>query len=120
MTMVAADLVLWDGDCGFCRRGIAWVERQDREGRFRCVPYQQAEHPLLDAALRDACAKAVHVITADDQVLAGGRAALYVLEGIGWRGRARVLGSPPLFWAVEAGYGLVARHRRLFSRFLFR
>lgn len=114
------DLVLWDGDCGFCRRGIAWVESRDQLERFRCVPYQQAEHPLLDDGLRDACSKAVHVITADGRVLAGGRAALHVLEGIGWRGRARLLSSPVFFWAVEGSYRLVARNRRLFSRFLFR
>ena len=34
--------VLWDGECGLCRRFAEWVEREDRGQRFRVVPFQQA------------------------------------------------------------------------------
>lgn len=70
--------------------------------------------------LYEACKKAVHVITRDGQVLRAGRASLFVLERIGYRWTARVLGVPPLVWLVELGYWIVARKRSFFSRFLFR
>ena len=70
--------------------------------------------------LRRACARAVHVVTPDGRVLRAGRAALCVLEQVGWRRTAAVLSNPPLIWAVEIGYRVVANNRSWFGRFLFR
>lgn len=71
--------------------------------------------PILEAA----CARAIHVVTADGTVLRGGRAALFILEQIGWRW-VRLLRLPPFLWGVEFGYRVVAAHRPFFARFLFR
>ena len=73
----------------------------------------------MTPALRVACEKAVHVLTADGQVLRAGRASLFVLEQVGYRAIARLLRLPPFVWAVELGYKLVAANRTFFSRFLF-
>lgn len=70
--------------------------------------------------LRAACERAIHVLTTDGRTLRAGRAALFVLEHLGFRRTARVLRVPPLIWAVELGYFIVARNRRFFSRFMFR
>jgi predicted DCC family thiol-disulfide oxidoreductase YuxK len=116
----APALLLWDGDCGFCRRGVAWAERGESGHAFRAVPYQQALPPPMTPELRLACTRAVHVLTADGQVLRAGRACLWVLERVGYPVLAKVLALPPLVWAVELGYWLIARNRRLASRLLFR
>jgi hypothetical protein len=70
--------------------------------------------------LAERCARAVHVLGPDGTLLAAGRASLFVLERIGFPRLGRVLRVPPLVWAVEAGYRLVARNRPFFARFLFR
>jgi hypothetical protein len=67
-----------------------------------------------------ACNQAVHVITPDGAVLRAGRGSLFALETAGWGWKARLLSRPPFLWIVELGYWLVARNRRLVSRFLFR
>ena len=118
--MNAPALLLWDGDCGFCRRSVEWAERRDTSHAFRAIPYQQAPSPPMTTELRQACARAVHVLTAEGPVLRAGRACLWVLERIGYPGLARVLAPPPLVWVVEVGYWLVARNRRLASWVLFR
>ena len=69
--------------------------------------------------LRAACEKSIHVLTGDGRVLRAGRASLFVLAALGHKTTARVLGLPPLIWAVEAGYKIVAANRDFFSRFLF-
>ncbi|GAB4444825.1 MAG: hypothetical protein Kow0031_27300 [Anaerolineae bacterium] len=70
--------------------------------------------------LRRACRLAVHVITAQGQTLRAGRASLFVLEVLGYpRWLVRPFTWPPLVWAVEAGYKIVAAHRPFFSKFLF-
>lgn len=84
------------------------------------MPYQEAPSPPMTPALRQACARAVHVITTDGKVLRAGRACLFVFAGLDWRRTAFVLGLPPFIWLVELGYAIVARNRPFFSRFLFR
>ena len=113
-------LLLWDGECGFCRRSVQWAERRDTTHAFQAVPYQQAPSPPMTPELRKACSRAVHLLTADGELLRAGRACLWVLQQVGHPVLARVLALPPLVWAVEVGYWLVARNRQLASRFLFR
>ena len=71
-------------------------------------------------ALAAECERAVHVLGPDGTRLRAGRASLFVLERTGFPRLARVLRRPPLVWAVEAGYQVVARNRPFFARFLFR
>ncbi|MDP8924543.1 MAG: DUF393 domain-containing protein [Chloroflexota bacterium] len=112
--------VLWDGDCGFCRRAVAWAERRDRAELLRPIPYQRAPSPPMSPRLRRACSRAVHVIAPDGRVYRAGRAALYILGVVGWEPVARLLGVPPLIWLVELGYRIVADNRSAFGRILFR
>lgn len=71
-------------------------------------------------ALAAECARAVHVLGPDGTRLRAGRASLFVLERTGFPRLARVLRLPPLVWAVEAGYRVVAGNRRFFARVFFR
>jgi predicted DCC family thiol-disulfide oxidoreductase YuxK len=109
--------LLWDGTCGFCRRAVEWVGRRDVTGRFEIVPYQVAASPPMTLELRQACKRAVHVVTSDGRVLRAGRASLFVLGQTGNPRLARLLALPPLVWIVEACYALVARNRSLASSF---
>lgn len=118
--MSAPPLLLWDGQCGFCRRSVEWAQRRDTGHTFQAVPYQQAPSPPMTPELRKACGRAVHLVMPDGELLRAGRACLWVLERVGFPLLARVLRVPPLVWAVEVGYWLVARNRQLASRFLFR
>lgn len=70
--------------------------------------------------LRAACHDAVHVITVDGDILRAGVASMFILEQLGYRTLARLGRLPPLIWGVEAGYWVVAKNRRFFSRFLFK
>ena len=112
--------LFWDGDCGFCRRAVAWVKRHDITDAIRAVPYQEASRPPMTDVLAKRCAKAIHVITPQGTILSAGRASLCILGLIGYLRLATVLSFPPLLWFVELGYWIVARHRYFFSRFLFR
>lgn len=111
--------VFWDGACEFCRRSVAWVRRHDRRGRFRFVPYQEAPSPPMTPALREACARDLHVVKADGSVLRAGRAVLFLLEELGWGWKAHLLALPPFVWAVELSYRLIADRRAFFSRLSF-
>ena len=115
-----AHLVLWDGDCGFCGRAIAWLQRKDRQHRFQFVRYQEAPSPPMTPELYRACGEAVHVIDRQGSIRRGGRAMLFILEQEGWGPIARFLSLPPFIWFVELAYRFVATNRSWFSRFFFR
>jgi predicted DCC family thiol-disulfide oxidoreductase YuxK len=112
--------LLWDGDCGFCRRAVQWALQRDRAGLIAATPYQQAPAPPMDEALALACSRAVHLRHPGGRLERAGRACLTALELVGYRRTARLLRLWPLVWGVEAGYWLVARNRILFSKLLFR
>jgi predicted DCC family thiol-disulfide oxidoreductase YuxK len=112
--------IVWDGECGFCRRAVEWALARDRERCFEAVPYQAVPSPPMTPQLRAACADAVHVRTSAGDWVRGGRACLFVLQRIGWPRLARLAAVPPFVWAVEAGYRVVASHRPFFSRLLAR
>ena len=113
----ARHLVLWDGDCGFCRRGIEWIATQDRRGALDFKPYQSVE---LAPSLREACKSALHVIKADGKVIRAGRAMMFCGTFTRFSGWAR-LGMWPIFLPfVELGYKFIANNRMLFSKFLFK
>ena len=113
-------LLLWDGECDFCRRGVRWLQRHDKKKRFEPVPYQDAPSPLMTPELRRACERAFHVITIGGQTLRAGRAMLFVLENMGWKRLGHLLTLPPFVWIVELAYRLIASNRDFFARFLFR
>lgn len=112
--------VLWDGECGFCRRSVDWLKARDTQDRLHPVPYQMAPSPPMTPELHRACAHAVHVVEPDGTVHRAGRAVLFALQLVGWRVLPRILRLPPLIWFVELGYWIVARNRRWFSKFMFR
>lgn len=74
----------------------------------------------MDEDLLRACRSAVHLCHPDGKIERAGRACLTVLSLMGYRRLSGALRTRPLLWFVEFGYGLVARNRSFFSRFLFR
>ena len=117
----ASTLLIWDGECGFCRNALGWMLRHDHAARIEAVPYQDLPSPPMTPALRRQAERAVQVITPEGQQLSGGRAVLYVLQQVGWHPTLMRLASRhPVIWAAELGYWVIARNRTLFSRFLFR
>ncbi|MDP7033833.1 MAG: DUF393 domain-containing protein [Planctomycetota bacterium] len=110
--------LLYDGDCGFCRRCIDFCRRLDSKNRFRIVAYQNTPPPPLSPALREACNRSIHVIDSEGNLYSSGRATLFILSTLGWTRLAKILGRRPLYWSVEFGYQTVARHRALVSRLL--
>ncbi len=110
--------IVWDGECGFCRRAVEWALAHDVRRQFAATPYQEVPNPPMTPDLREACRKSVHVRTTDGRWLRGGRACLFVLERVGWPRLAAVAAVPPLVWLVEAGYRVVAGNRTFFSRVL--
>lgn len=117
--MTTKHLILWDGECGFCRRTAHWFVSHDKTGTLTACAYQEAPSPPMTPTLFVACDSAVHIALADGTVLNAGRATLYLFECVGWGWLARILRIPPFAWGVEPLYRIIANNRTLFARFFF-
>jgi len=109
-------LILWDGECDFCRRSVKWLLAHDRYGHLQAQPNQEAD---ISDDLRAACQDALHVIQSDGEILRGGRAVLFCVMQTRWHQAARLAMWPVFLPLVEAGYAFIAKNRGLFAKFLF-
>lgn len=111
-------VILWDGDCGFCRRSVQWVLRQ-KPGAILAEPYQNHLNWLPPEVARLAPVQ-VHLLTPDGYFWGADQAACLVLKQIGYRKLAFLIGLPLIRLFSRWCYFFVARNRRLFSRWFFR
>ena len=109
----AKPLLVYDGDCRFCRKWITMLQSWDSAGRLRFVPFQDAaEVARLPFVPRAALEKAMHLVSPDDAVFAGAAAMppiLRLLPGgllVRW-----VFAVPGVPWMASKVYGVVARNR---------
>jgi len=105
-------ILLFDGRCGFCTRAVRWVQRWDRAGRVRAVPFQQPGAPERYGLTREACEQAAWAITPDGVRHRGAAAVLAALgAAIGCPGLLALYRIPPLRWLADRLYEAVAAHR---------
>ena len=108
-------VVLYDGDCAFCRRWIDRLHRWDRHNRIDTIPASDRHElgalpPLDDAALD----RAMHLVTPDGRVHAGGRAVAEVARYLPMGSVLHPLFRlPGISHLLDAAYRFVAarRHR---------
>jgi len=108
--------VLYDADCGFCKRLLGGLLRWDRDDRLTPVALQSAEADALLADLDEGERMASwHLIAPSGERTSGGAALPPVLRLLpGGRAPAAVFARFPRL--TERGYRWVADHRSLFSR----
>jgi predicted DCC family thiol-disulfide oxidoreductase YuxK len=109
-------IVLYDGDCGFCRWSVNWALRRDRSDRLTATPIQSTtgEFLLSDLTPEERLSE-VHVINDDGRRSSGGAAIKDVLTALpSTRALARVVSVSPRM--TQLGYRFVARNRAVFGR----
>ena len=104
--------LLFDGQCPFCRREVAWLKRRDREGKLAT---EDISAPGFDASrygLTQAEVESVmHGVLPDGRIVtrvAAFRAA-YKIVGLGWL--IAPTAWPGLRWVADRFYEWFARNR---------
>lgn len=115
---VVRPLLIFDGDCGFCRRCVGWMQKiaGDRAD-YASSQEVGADFPSIPPA---EFTREVKLVEADGRVY-GAAEAVFRLIFDGSRNRWSGLPLwayrkvPGMRWASELGYRFVASHRMLFS-----
>ena len=107
----AAPLLVYDGDCAFCRRAVA-VALSRMKVACRAVPWQQADLAGLGLTA-DEAAEAVWWVEPGVRKVKGHQAVAAALRHgrPAMRPVGRLLEAPSLARVAAAGYDLVARNR---------
>ena len=108
--------MLYDGECGFCRRWIVKWQRLSA-GNISYEPYQDALSKFPNVS-EEECARAVQLIMPNGTHYSAARA---VLEALDYAGKYRFLlhayKKMPCFAAIaEWMYRLVAQQRKILSK----
>lgn len=109
----AVGRLVFDGECGFCTRCVAWLRRLDAQGKVDVQPYQAAGVPASIGASVEECRDAVQWLGPDGVRRSGAdavNAVLSVLVGTALPS-AVYRASPGL---QERAYRWVADHRGRF------
>lgn len=117
--MTGVHYLLWDGDCGFCSRTVAWFSGFLDARVVVPIPFQSAEEEICPPALRAACEHRIYLRHPDGSATPSIRAIAGALRLSGRPRVAAALLLPGARHVLELGYRLVARNRTLISR-LFR
>ncbi|MDE2991430.1 MAG: DUF393 domain-containing protein [Chloroflexota bacterium] len=107
-------VVLYDGECAFCRVCARLLRRLDRHGRLEVLDFNQPEADVLLTPLPAAERRtALHLAVRDGTVHSAGPALRRALAEALGPAAERLLTSPPAAWFVDRGYRIVAaqRHR---------
>ena len=111
-------LVLYDAECGFCRRSLSVLLRWDRHGNLRPVALQEPRaDELLGDLSRDQRMASWHLVSPDGRRWSGGAAVVPLLRLLpGGRIPAAGFGRFPRL--TDRGYRWIADHRSQLSRLL--
>lgn len=108
-------MLLWDGQCGFCRRSVNWVLERDELGVLAALPYQDCLDWLPDE-IRERSERQAHLRSPDGRYWGGGAAFSRMAGLLGHPILERLCTVPPFREIIELGYRWMAGHRTLISR----
>ena len=103
--------LIYDGNCGFCRRWVERVRRWDRRGSLEMVPYQAPDlERRFPGVSRADCVERIHLVDERGAVHRGATAGREVLRrlpgGTLWTLPFRIPGG---LWVAERVYVWIAR-----------
>lgn len=115
--MLARPVLLYDGNCAFCRRWIERIRRWDRRNQIELLPAaERHSHPGLPALSDAELDAAMHLVLPDGRVYSGGRAVPHLLRRLPGGGIPRlVFYIPGVPLVTSLGYNWVARRRHRFG-----
>lgn len=110
-------ILVYDGDCPFCRRWVARIGRMDRSGAFELVAKQTdgliERFPKLDQGDFNT---GMRLITPDDVIHVGADAAYQIARRLRYYRRiAWLYHVPGIHWLTRTAYAWIAAHRQSLS-----
>ena len=116
--------LIYDGECGLCRRAADWVDLNTVPGSIELLPCQEpARAKRFPEIATEDCLSAMQLVEVGGAVYSGERALPHILAHAlkrRWRMLALLLRVPGVLLLARPVYALVARNRSALSSFFVR
>jgi predicted DCC family thiol-disulfide oxidoreductase YuxK len=111
-TAEATEVLIFDGECGFCTWAARWAERRLPPGTG-ILPYQRVPDPSAYGLTDEEIAGAAYWIDARGRPRRGHLAAAGMFRAIGgaWATIGSLIREPPISWLAAGIYEMVSRNR---------
>lgn len=105
--------LIFDGECGICRRSVDWIRLRDRDGRVEAIPFQDPAVPERFPEIPpERFTQAMQLVSPLGRRWEGARAAEELLRLLPrWRGLAPFFRIPLVRTIADRAYRWVARNR---------
>ena len=105
--------LIFDGECGICRRSVDWIRLRDRDGRVETLPFHDAVVPLRFPEIPpERFTQAMQLVSPRGKRWEGARAAEELLRLLPrWRAVAPFFRIPLVRTLADRVYRWVARNR---------
>jgi len=115
-------VLIYDGLCHLCRRGVTWISRRAIRGQLEFLPCQAIERRTRYPSMEDrVCLEAMQLVLPDGRVLAGAAAVPEILRRLSrWRWLAAAFQLPGMNLVAPPVYRWIARHRYQISSLMGR
>lgn len=115
-------VLIYDGDCAFCRAACDWILHRSNPGTFEYLPCQSQERrDRFPAILEAECMDAMQLVRVDGTVLVGDKALPDILLRLNrWRWLARIFSIPGVTLIAPFAYRTIARNRMAISTLVTR
>ena len=106
--------LVYDGQCSFCRRWVARIERMDRRGAFEFVARQTEGLTRRFPKLAEGdFSTGMRLITPDEAIHVGADAAYQIVRRLRyWRRIAWLYHVPGIHWLSRSVYAWIAARRQ--------
>ncbi len=111
-------VLIYDGDCAFCRKWMRWFSAHDPRGQMeylaRQSPEREARYPQLNDAKYQG---ALQLVLPGGEIRSGEMAtatALQYISGIHWHLLGTLITLPGIRFFAHIGYKLLAKNRHSF------
>lgn len=108
-------ILIYDGDCGFCRKWMRWFQAHDPQKQMdymaRQSPEREARYPQLNDAKYQG---ALQLILPTGEIRSGEMAtatALQFISGTHWHLLGKFVTLPGIRQCAHIGYKLIAKNR---------
>ena len=110
MNASATQLLIFDGDCGFCTVAARWIEQ--RISGADVVPWQGVDLEKYGLS-EDDVTTAAYWVDASGASHRGERGIALALQQAGqpWKLAGKIIAIPPFSWLAAPIYRLIARYR---------
>ncbi len=115
----ASAAVVFDGECGLCRKSVAIASRYDITDRLDFIPYQSDEFRRRFPGIhRQLAENTVIVATIDGSMFTGARAVAEIARLLGgvFAAAGFILMQPIFSQIAEKVYRIIARNRSAISK----